>query len=159
VPTLVESGYPDFVIDAWAGVVAPTGTPPSIIDKLNASINAGLKTPAAQRSLAKFSASPISARRTILKVFSPARRRNGGQSSSLPPPGSIKVYLPHQAVFLVPVGRIRPARLVPETRTGATPLGGHVLYAFKRGINRVAFPLAMAARSSSDRPSRRSSSI
>jgi tripartite-type tricarboxylate transporter receptor subunit TctC len=56
VPTLVESGYPDFVIDAWAGVVAPTGTPPSIIDKLNASINAGLKTPAAQQSLAKFSA-------------------------------------------------------------------------------------------------------
>jgi tripartite-type tricarboxylate transporter receptor subunit TctC len=76
VPTLVEIGYPDFVIDAWAGVVAPTGTPPSIIDKLNASISAGLKTPAAQQSLAK--SSPISARRTILKVFSPARRRNGG---------------------------------------------------------------------------------
>ena len=56
VPTLVESGYPDFVLDAWTGVVAPTGTPAPIIDKLNASINAGLKTPAAQQSLAKFSA-------------------------------------------------------------------------------------------------------
>jgi len=56
VPTLVESGFPDFVLDAWTGVVAPAGTPTPIVDKLNAAINAGLKTPAAQASLAKFSA-------------------------------------------------------------------------------------------------------
>jgi tripartite-type tricarboxylate transporter receptor subunit TctC len=56
VPTLVESGYPDFILDAWTGVVAPAGTPAAIIEKLNAAINAGLKTPAAQTSLAKFSA-------------------------------------------------------------------------------------------------------
>jgi len=56
VPTLVESGYPDFVIDAWTGVVAPAGTAPAIVEKLNGAINAGLKTPGAQASLAKFSA-------------------------------------------------------------------------------------------------------
>src|SRR5580692_2080736 len=56
VPTLVESGYPDFVIDAWTGVVAPASTPPAIVEKLNGAINAGMKTPAAQASLAKFSA-------------------------------------------------------------------------------------------------------
>jgi tripartite-type tricarboxylate transporter receptor subunit TctC len=56
VPTLVESGYPDFVIDAWTGVVAPAGTPPAIVEKLNAAINAGLQTASAQASLAKFSA-------------------------------------------------------------------------------------------------------
>ena len=56
VPTLVESGYPDFVLDAWTGVVAPAGTPTPIVDKLNAAINTALKTPAAQASLAKFSA-------------------------------------------------------------------------------------------------------
>ncbi len=56
VPTLVESGYPDFVLDAWTGVVAPAGTPAPIIDKLNSAINTALKTPAAQASLAKFSA-------------------------------------------------------------------------------------------------------
>ena len=56
VPTLVESGYPDFVVDAWTGVVTPAGTPPAIIEKLNTAINTGLKTPAAQASLAKFSA-------------------------------------------------------------------------------------------------------
>ena len=56
VPTLAESGYPDFVIDAWTGVVAPAGTPREIIDKLNAAINDALRSPAAQASLAKFSA-------------------------------------------------------------------------------------------------------
>ncbi len=56
VPTLAESGYPDFVVDAWTGVVAPAGTPREIVDALNAAINEGLKTPAAQESLARFSA-------------------------------------------------------------------------------------------------------
>jgi tripartite-type tricarboxylate transporter receptor subunit TctC len=56
VPTLVESGYPDFVIDAWTGLVAPAGTPRPIIAQLNAAVNDGLKSQAAQDSLAKFSA-------------------------------------------------------------------------------------------------------
>ena len=56
VPTLVESGYPDFVLDAWTGVVAPAGAPAPIVERLNAAINAGLKTDAANTSLAKFSA-------------------------------------------------------------------------------------------------------
>ena len=56
VPTLVESGYPDFVVDAWTGLVAPAGTPRPIVDQLNAAINDGLKSQAAQDNLAKFSA-------------------------------------------------------------------------------------------------------
>ncbi|MFL6929632.1 MAG: Bug family tripartite tricarboxylate transporter substrate binding protein [Xanthobacteraceae bacterium] len=56
VPTLVESGFPDFVIDAWTGVVAPTGTPPEIIAKLNAAINEGLASEDAKANLARFSA-------------------------------------------------------------------------------------------------------
>jgi tripartite-type tricarboxylate transporter receptor subunit TctC len=56
VPTLAESGYPAFVIDAWTGLVAPAGTPREIVGLLNAAIDKVLKTPAAQDSLAKFSA-------------------------------------------------------------------------------------------------------
>jgi tripartite-type tricarboxylate transporter receptor subunit TctC len=56
VPTLVESGYPDFVVDAWTGIVAPAGTPASIINQLNAAVNEGLKSAAMQESLTKFSA-------------------------------------------------------------------------------------------------------
>src|SRR6202167_3074602 len=56
VPTLVESGYPDFVLDAWTGLVAPAGTPRDIVERLNAAVNDGLKSKTAQENLAKFSA-------------------------------------------------------------------------------------------------------
>jgi tripartite-type tricarboxylate transporter receptor subunit TctC len=56
VPTLVESGYPDFVLDAWTGLVAPAGTPQQIVDKLNTAINAALKAEAMQTTLANLSA-------------------------------------------------------------------------------------------------------
>jgi tripartite-type tricarboxylate transporter receptor subunit TctC len=56
VPTLVESGYPDFVTDAWTGIVAPVGTPPEIVEQLNTAVNESLKSQAAQDNLAKFSA-------------------------------------------------------------------------------------------------------
>jgi len=58
VPTFVESGFPDLVIDAWTGVVAPRGTPASVIAKLNAAINEGLKTEEIKAALTKFSALP-----------------------------------------------------------------------------------------------------
>jgi tripartite-type tricarboxylate transporter receptor subunit TctC len=50
VPTMVESGYPDVALDAWAGVVAPQGTPAPIVSRLNALVNdvlAGAEVPAA----------------------------------------------------------------------------------------------------------------
>ena len=55
VPTLVEQGYPDFVIDAWTGVVAPAGTPAPIVARLNAVINAGLATPESKATMDRFS--------------------------------------------------------------------------------------------------------
>ena len=55
VPTIGES-LPGFEATPWDGICAPKRTPAAIVDKLNAAINAGLKTPAAQASLAKFSA-------------------------------------------------------------------------------------------------------
>jgi tripartite-type tricarboxylate transporter receptor subunit TctC len=36
VPTATEAGYPKLLTPFWLGVVAPAGTPPAIIDKLNA---------------------------------------------------------------------------------------------------------------------------
>ena len=45
VPTMIESGVPDFIADSWIGVMAPAGTPADVIDKLNAAINAGIKSP------------------------------------------------------------------------------------------------------------------
>lgn len=36
IPTLAESGYPDFEAVGWFGLVAPAGTPKVIVDRLNA---------------------------------------------------------------------------------------------------------------------------
>ncbi len=44
VPTMIESGVPDFIASSWTGIVAPAGTPRPIVDRLNAEINAGLKS-------------------------------------------------------------------------------------------------------------------
>ena len=39
VPTATEAGYPKLLTPFWLGVVAPAGTPPAIIDKLNAAFH------------------------------------------------------------------------------------------------------------------------
>jgi tripartite-type tricarboxylate transporter receptor subunit TctC len=56
VPTLVESGFADFTVDAWTGVVAPAGTPAEIVRRLNRSINDSLGSAEAKAGLARFSA-------------------------------------------------------------------------------------------------------
>jgi tripartite-type tricarboxylate transporter receptor subunit TctC len=38
-PTIAESGYPDFAVDNWIGVFGPAGMPPDIVAKLNSEIN------------------------------------------------------------------------------------------------------------------------
>ena len=48
VPTMAESGFPDFVASSWTSVMAPAGTPKEIVGKLNAAINTGLASPAMQ---------------------------------------------------------------------------------------------------------------
>jgi tripartite-type tricarboxylate transporter receptor subunit TctC len=36
IPSLAESGLPDFDVSAWTGLFVPAGTPPAIIERLNA---------------------------------------------------------------------------------------------------------------------------
>ena len=51
VPTMIESGFPDFSTSAWTGLLAPAGTPADAIAKLNGAVNAGLKTAEMQAAL------------------------------------------------------------------------------------------------------------
>jgi len=44
VPTMIEGGVPDFIASSWTGIVAPAGTPRPLIMRLNAEINAGIKS-------------------------------------------------------------------------------------------------------------------
>ncbi|MBD1552051.1 Bug family tripartite tricarboxylate transporter substrate binding protein [Pseudomonas typographi] len=45
VPTTAEAGYPDVEVSAWHGILAPAGTPPQVIEKLNQTLVAALHTP------------------------------------------------------------------------------------------------------------------
>ena len=53
VPTMAEAGLPGFEASSWFGILAPTGTPPAIVAKLNAEIAKWLATPEAKEKLAK----------------------------------------------------------------------------------------------------------
>jgi tripartite-type tricarboxylate transporter receptor subunit TctC len=53
-PTMIEAGYPDFVLTFWTGIAAPAGTPAEIVTKLNAAINETLKSPAMKAHLDRF---------------------------------------------------------------------------------------------------------
>jgi tripartite-type tricarboxylate transporter receptor subunit TctC len=52
VPTVIESGYPDYEALAWFGVVAPAATPRDVVAKLSADIVAALKAPEVSEKLA-----------------------------------------------------------------------------------------------------------
>ncbi len=53
VPTLIESGFPGAAFIAAFGIVAPAGTPPEIVAKLNRAINESLGSEPMKATLAK----------------------------------------------------------------------------------------------------------
>ncbi len=57
-PTMIETGVPDFEVTTFNGIVAPAGTPPTIIARLNAIINEGLRTGDMQASIRNLGAVP-----------------------------------------------------------------------------------------------------
>ncbi|WP_419185622.1 Bug family tripartite tricarboxylate transporter substrate binding protein [Comamonas testosteroni] len=44
-PTLAEAGYKEFDAISWFGILAPAGTPPAIVQKINQAVNQALKQP------------------------------------------------------------------------------------------------------------------
>jgi tripartite-type tricarboxylate transporter receptor subunit TctC len=58
VPTMIESGYPGFVSMSWTGIVAPAGTPPEVVAKLNRAVIDSFGSKEARESLARLGAEP-----------------------------------------------------------------------------------------------------
>lgn len=52
-PTMDEAGVKDFNLDAWAGLVAPTGTPAAVIAKLNKTLRPIIDSPDVQAKFKK----------------------------------------------------------------------------------------------------------
>jgi tripartite-type tricarboxylate transporter receptor subunit TctC len=51
VPTIAESGLPGFEASSWFGILAPAGTPPAIVARINADVNQWLQTAEAKDKL------------------------------------------------------------------------------------------------------------
>jgi tripartite-type tricarboxylate transporter receptor subunit TctC len=59
VPTFAEAGVPEYKLVNWLGLMAPAGTPPEIIEKLNAAGNAAAQTPEVIEALAAQGIEPL----------------------------------------------------------------------------------------------------
>ena len=59
VPTMAEAGYPAFEISSWQGLLAPAGTPPAIVTKLQREIARTLALPEVRQRLAAVAAEPV----------------------------------------------------------------------------------------------------
>ncbi|WP_120007317.1 Bug family tripartite tricarboxylate transporter substrate binding protein [Teichococcus vastitatis] len=59
VPTAAEAGLPGYKAYSWFGVFAPAGTPPAIVDRMNAAVRAALADPATQQRLNEMEMPPI----------------------------------------------------------------------------------------------------
>lgn len=58
VPTIVEAGFPNLVVEDWVGFAVKSGTPKEIVDTLNQAINKALAKPEVRAALAKVGAEP-----------------------------------------------------------------------------------------------------
>jgi tripartite-type tricarboxylate transporter receptor subunit TctC len=59
VPTIAEAGVPDYQINAFHGILAPAGTPPSIVAKLEKDITEVLRSPAVSQRLIDLGFDPV----------------------------------------------------------------------------------------------------
>jgi tripartite-type tricarboxylate transporter receptor subunit TctC len=58
VPTIVEAGFPNLVVEDWVGFAVKSGTPKEIVATLNQAINKALVKPEVRAALAKVGAQP-----------------------------------------------------------------------------------------------------
>jgi tripartite-type tricarboxylate transporter receptor subunit TctC len=57
-PTIASAGVPGYQAYSWTGIVAPKGTPPAIIERLNADLDKALTDPATRKALLAAGAEP-----------------------------------------------------------------------------------------------------
>lgn len=59
VPTFAESGIPGVEDDTWIGIFLPAGTPPAIVQKLNAAVNQALQNADMREKLSALAFEPV----------------------------------------------------------------------------------------------------
>lgn len=56
VPTMIESGIPDFILTFWTGIIAPAGTPEAVVKVLNGAVVNGMRAEAIRETLMRVGA-------------------------------------------------------------------------------------------------------
>ena len=69
VPTMHESGVPEFEVNSWYGVCAPAGVPAPLLDKLNADIREVLRNPDLEQRLGDLGMPPATTTREEFDQF------------------------------------------------------------------------------------------
>ncbi len=69
VPTMQESGVPDFEVNSWYGVCAPAATPVALLDKLNADIHSVMSIPEVEHRLTELGMPPAPTTREEFDQF------------------------------------------------------------------------------------------
>ena len=59
VPTVVEQGFPDLVVEGWAGFAVKAGTSYEVIERLNQGVNAALATEKVRHAFANLGTEPV----------------------------------------------------------------------------------------------------
>ena len=77
--TAVEQGFPELQIAHWAGLHAPRGTPPAILDKLAAAVDKAMHDPEAAKKLKDLGIEPIGGTRPEFVKFVDAERKRLGE--------------------------------------------------------------------------------
>ena len=69
VPTMVEAGLREVQVVTWAALFAPAGTPPAIVERLNAEVGKSLVRPETQAAIQKMAMSPMPMTPGELRTF------------------------------------------------------------------------------------------
>jgi tripartite-type tricarboxylate transporter receptor subunit TctC len=59
VPTMIESGFPGLSLSFWVGLVAPAGTSPEIVGRLNHETNLSMKSPEMRAAMDRIGFEPV----------------------------------------------------------------------------------------------------
>ena len=58
VPTMKESGVPNFEVNSWYGLMAPSATPAAVLDKINADMHTALRAPEVEKRMLEVAMPP-----------------------------------------------------------------------------------------------------
>jgi tripartite-type tricarboxylate transporter receptor subunit TctC len=69
VPTIAEAAIPGYQVDSWNGLLAPSGTPPEIVNRMAAAVQQGLKDPATHKRMAEMGTEPVGDKPAEFRAF------------------------------------------------------------------------------------------